>query len=65
MANLVASDGTAELSHASDASVDRADLIVNARVATAPEELEQAVRQATELPQTSTSRTSRVEERIG
>lgn len=48
MANLVASDGKAELSHASSATVEEADLIVNARVATDPEALEIAVRQATE-----------------
>lgn len=48
MANLVSSDGTAELSHASGVSVSEADLIVNARVATAPEDLERVVRDATE-----------------
>lgn len=48
MANLVSSDGAAELSHASGVSVAQADLIVNARVATAPEDLERIVREATE-----------------
>lgn len=48
MANLVSSDGTAELSHASGVFVSEADLIVNARVATAPEDLERVVREATE-----------------
>jgi G3E family GTPase len=44
IANLVGSDAGVELSLASHARAPRLELIINARVAIAPEELEQAVR---------------------
>lgn len=46
IANLVASDAAAELSLASQVVVPQAELIVNARVATAPETLDRFVQQA-------------------
>lgn len=46
VANLIARDHTPELSLASNCNVREFDLIVNARVATAPEQLEDAVRAA-------------------
>jgi G3E family GTPase len=48
VANLVSSRGEPELSLPSRSRVREADVIVNARVAVAPEVLEQAVRQAVE-----------------
>lgn len=45
IANLVASDATSEVSLASGASNDKIDLVINARVATAPEQLEEIVRE--------------------
>lgn len=45
IANLVGSDAGVELSLASHAKAKTLDLIVNARVATSPEELEQVVRE--------------------
>lgn len=44
VANMVSSDCAAELSLASEIRTSRADLLVNARIAASPEELEQAVR---------------------
>jgi G3E family GTPase len=46
VANLVSSDSDAELSLASDCQTGKADLIINARVAIDPEELEEKVREA-------------------
>jgi G3E family GTPase len=48
VANLVSSDSPAELSLASDCQTHKLDLIVNARVAMDPVELEKQVRQAIE-----------------
>ncbi|MFP6751909.1 MAG: GTP-binding protein [Pirellulaceae bacterium] len=49
VANLVSSDSPAELSLASDCRTRQVDLIINARVAMDPEELESQVRQAVTL----------------
>ena len=46
VANLVSSDSAVELSLASDCQTRRCDLIVNALVATDPEELEKEIREA-------------------
>lgn len=46
VANQVSSDGDAEISLASEVKTDAADLLVNARVAASPEQLEQAVQHA-------------------
>ena len=43
VANLVSSDGVSELSLASEISIDKAELLVNARVAATPEQLEDSV----------------------
>ena len=48
IANLVDSEGDVELSVSSSATVDRANLIVNARVATSPELLEEVVERSVE-----------------
>lgn len=49
VANLVSSDSPAELSMASDCRTRHVDLIINARVAMDPEDLESQVRQAVTL----------------
>ncbi len=46
VANQVSSDGEAELSLASEVKTDAADLLVNARVAASPEQLEAAIQYA-------------------
>lgn len=46
VANQVSSDGEAELSLASEVRTEAADLLVNARVAASPEQLEEAVQHA-------------------
>ena len=43
VANLVSSDGTSELSLASAVSIEKCELVVNARVAASPQQLEQTV----------------------
>lgn len=48
VANLVDSGGVAELSLASEIKTDQAQLLVNARVAASPEQLEDAVTKATD-----------------
>ncbi len=46
VANLVSSDSDAELSLPSDCQTQKAEVVVNARVAVAPEQLDQQVKQA-------------------
>lgn len=46
VANQVSSDGDAELSLASEVKVESADLLVNARVAASPQQLEEAIQAA-------------------
>lgn len=48
VANLVSSGGTAELSLASEVSIEKAELVVNARVAASPEQLESTVEEVSE-----------------
>jgi G3E family GTPase len=55
ISNLVSSDGEAELSLASEISTTSADLLVNARVATSPEELEMIVKSVASALQESMS----------
>ena len=43
VANLVSSGGTSELSLASEVSIEKAELVVNARVAASPQQLEETV----------------------
>jgi len=47
VANLVSSDGVSELSLASEILIDKAELLVNARVAASPQQLEDTVEKVT------------------
>ena len=49
VANQVSSDGEAELSLASEVKTEAADVLVNARVAASPEQLEKAIANACKL----------------
>jgi G3E family GTPase len=60
IANLVGSDAGVELSLASEASAPQFDLIINARVAMAPEDLEQVVRDVVEALGTEVGATTTI-----